>query len=53
MSSLAAVVAMIWFGELQIERVEDAFALLLMGLVAMAVLVWALAHSTHDESARN
>lgn len=53
MSSVAAVLATIWFDGLQIKRVEDAFALLLMGLVAMAVLVWALSHASHDESARN
>lgn len=31
----------------------DGFALLLMGLVAVGVLVWALSHSSGNQSARS
>lgn len=31
----------------------DAFGLLLMGMVSVGVLVWALSHSGHNQSAKN
>lgn len=53
MNGFATFLATIWFGQLPVEHLEDPLALLLMGAIAMAVLVWALSHSSYGESAGN
>ena len=45
--------AMIRFGGFRFGHSGgDGFALLLMGLVAVGVLIWALSHSDHNQSAK-
>jgi hypothetical protein len=45
--------AMVRFGGFRGGHAGDGFALLLMGLVAVGVLVWALSHGDRNQSAKN
>jgi cbb3-type cytochrome oxidase subunit 3 len=45
--------AMARFGFRIVHGGGDAFGLLVMGVAAVGILVWALSHSGHNQSAKN